>query len=39
MSSPMFRSRRAVYGDTEVYASGAAIIPREDERPEVRAAL
>ncbi len=39
MSSPMFRSRRAVYGDTEVYASGAAIIPRSDERPEVRAAL
>jgi mannose-6-phosphate isomerase-like protein (cupin superfamily) len=39
MSSPMFRSRRAVYGDTEVYASGAAIIPRDDERPDVRAAL
>lgn len=39
MSSPMFRSRRAGYGDTEVYASGAAVIAREDERAEVRAAL
>ena len=39
MSSPMFRSRRAVYGDTEVYASGAAVIPRNEERAEVRAAL
>ena len=39
MSSPMFRSRRAVYGDTEVYASGAAIIPRNEERAEVRGAL
>lgn len=39
MSSPMFRSRRAVYGDTSVYASGASVIPREDERAEVCAAL
>ena len=39
LSSPMFRSRRAVYGDTSVYASGAAVIPRMDERPEVKAAL
>lgn len=39
MSSPMFRSRRAGYGDTEVYASGAATIPRAEERPEVRDAL
>jgi hypothetical protein len=38
-SSPMFRSRRAIFGDDRVYASGAAIIPREDERSEVRAAL
>ena len=38
-SSPMFRSRRAVYGDASVYASGAAIIPRAEERPEVKAAL
>lgn len=36
-SSPMFRSRRAVYGDRDVYASGAAIVPREAERADVRA--
>ena len=39
LSSPMFRSRRAGYGDTQVYASGAAVIPRSEERPEVHAAL
>ena len=39
LSSPMFRSRRSTYGDASVYASGAAIIPRDQERPEVRAAL
>jgi mannose-6-phosphate isomerase-like protein (cupin superfamily) len=39
MSSPMFRSRRATYGDAEVYASGAATIPRDQERAEVRGAL
>lgn len=38
-SSPMFRSRRAIFGDDTVYASGAAIIPREAERPEVKSAL
>lgn len=38
-SSPMFRSRRTVYGDTSVYASGAATIPRTEERPEIRTAL
>ena len=30
MSSPMFRSRRANFGDTEVYASGAAEIAEAD---------
>lgn len=39
LSSPMFRSRRSTYGDASVYASGAATIPRDQERPEVRAAL
>ena len=39
LSSPMFRSRRSTYGDASVYASGAAIIARDQERPEVRAAL
>ncbi len=39
LSSPMFRSRRSTYGDASVYASGAAIIPRDEERPEVRTAL
>ena len=38
-SSPMFRSRRSTFGDASVYASGAAIIPRDQERPEARAAL
>ncbi|MEN9709089.1 MAG: hypothetical protein RIQ68_1497 [Pseudomonadota bacterium] len=39
LSSPMFRSRRSTFGDASVYASGAAVIPRDQERPEVRAAL
>jgi mannose-6-phosphate isomerase-like protein (cupin superfamily) len=39
MSSPMFRSRRSTYGDASVYASGAAIIPRNEERPDVKSAL
>ena len=39
LSSPMFRSRRWTYGDASVYASGAAVIPRDQERPEVRSAL
>jgi mannose-6-phosphate isomerase-like protein (cupin superfamily) len=39
LSSPMFRSRRAGYGDTEVYASGAAVISRSAELPGVRGAL
>jgi hypothetical protein len=25
-ASPLFRSRRAAYGDTEVYASGSAVM-------------
>lgn len=37
-ASPLFRSRRAAYGDTKVYASGAATIARADERADVRAA-
>jgi hypothetical protein len=37
-ASPIFRSRRASYGDTTVYASGAAVIAKPDERPEIRAA-
>jgi hypothetical protein len=37
MSSPIFRSRRAAYGDTRVYASGAAVVPREEERAEIAA--
>jgi len=39
LSSPMFRSRRSTYGDASVYASGAAVIPREQERSEVKTAL
>ncbi len=34
-SSPMFRSRRAAYGDNKVYASGAAVIPKSEERAEI----
>ncbi len=37
-ASPIFRGRRAAYGDTKVYASGAAVIERAEERPEVKAA-
>jgi hypothetical protein len=37
-ASPIFRSRRAAYGDTSVYASGAAVIAKPDERPEIKAA-
>jgi len=37
MSSPIFRSRRAAYGDTRVYASGAAVVPREEESVEIAA--
>lgn len=37
MSSPIFRSRRAAYGDARVYASGAAVVPREEERAEIAA--
>jgi hypothetical protein len=37
-ASPIFRGRRAAYGDTKVYASGAAVIQRADEREEVKAA-
>jgi hypothetical protein len=39
LSSPMFRSRRSTYGNASVYASGAAVIPREQERSEVKTAL
>ena len=37
-ASPLFRSRRAAYGDTHVYASGAATISRADERADIKAA-
>lgn len=37
-ASPIFRGRRAAYGDKSVYASGAATIAREDERADVMAA-
>jgi hypothetical protein len=39
ISSPMFRARRSVYGDDSVYASGASLIERNEERDEIRAAL
>jgi hypothetical protein len=39
LSSPMFRSRRSTYGDASVYASGAAVIPRKQERSDVKTAL
>ena len=35
LASPMFRSRRAAYGDTDVYASGHEIIPRANERADI----
>lgn len=33
--SPIFRSRRFIYGDETVYASGAATIARESERADI----
>jgi hypothetical protein len=36
-STPIFRSRRAAYGDTQVYASGSAVIERAQERADVAA--
>lgn len=36
-ASPIFRGRRAAYGDTKVYASGVAVVALDDERAEVRA--
>lgn len=35
LSSPMFRSRRAAFGDTNVYASGAAEIALENQRDDI----
>ena len=37
-AAPIFRGRRAAYGDTSVYASGAATIERADESAELKAA-
>ncbi|MFN3891638.1 MAG: cupin domain-containing protein [Beijerinckiaceae bacterium] len=37
-ASPIFRGRRAAYGDTKVYASGAARIARADESARMKAA-
>lgn len=37
-ASPIFRGRRAAYGDTKVYASGAATIARVDESEKMIAA-
>lgn len=37
-ASPIFRGRRAAYGDTQVYASGAATIARADESEQMIAA-
>ena len=34
---PLFRSRRAAYGDRTVYASGAAELPHEGEDPRIQA--
>jgi mannose-6-phosphate isomerase-like protein (cupin superfamily) len=34
---PMFRSRRAAYGDSEVYASGSAEIPYAAQDPRIHA--
>jgi len=36
-STPIFRSRRAAYGDQTVYASGSAVIERAQERADVAA--
>ena len=38
MASPMFRSRRAAYGDETVYASGAATIARADQSDAMKSA-
>jgi len=38
MASPMFRSRRAAYGDNFVYASGAATIARAEESETLKSA-
>lgn len=32
---PMLRSRRAAYGDTNVYASGSAVIPHAEQDPRI----
>ena len=37
LNSPIFRSRRAAYGDKNVYASGSAVISRAHERAEIAA--
>lgn len=37
-ASPIFRGRRAAYGDTKVYASGAATIARTEESAQLKAA-
>lgn len=37
LASPIFRSRRSIYGDESVYASGAATIAHINERAEVAA--
>lgn len=37
LASPIFRSRRSIYGDESVYASGAATIARDNERADVAA--
>ena len=39
IASPMFRPRRRNYGDTSVYASGAAVIDVPDEDPGIEAIL
>jgi hypothetical protein len=35
LASPIFRSRRFIYGDETVYASGAATIARDCERADI----
>lgn len=37
LASPVFRSRRFIYGDETVYASGAATIAHESERADIAA--
>ena len=37
LASPIFRSRRFIYGDETVYASGAATIARDCERADIAA--